>query len=580
MKFYKLSHIKLRKRIFTGYFLTGFIALIILFISFLSFNNLFGEFKRFAYFSENAQLGLYISRDVIELQRNSDLYMQDGHISAAKQVDYTYKKILLLLTQFKSMDINGLESSIRSIRSHLDSFYQTFEKVKNQRELQSQLLNVEMRKAISYCEDLIMTYQSNHKQSNNKINNITSKLLTHVLLVEKNTYRYFDSLDAEHIKLTRGNLTVSLKLLKQLDELESEAALQLNLKEINKVLKQYRALFVEAVQRTRGYLYMVNVIMAADAYETLYQSQNLAQYIEREMNQIETSISQRINFISTSTMVVGLVFILLISLFSYWIGHSIADPIRHLTQTFRQLAKGHANTPIARYEVNDEIGELTHAAEVFREKNFETRELLKNYRNLSEQLEHKVTERTQELEAANKRLQGLSNTDGLTGLSNRRYFDATFERECSQAVRSNLSIAVLMIDVDYFKLYNDHYGHQAGDDALKMVAAILQQRLQRKTDYAARYGGEEFVAILQDTDSNTALGIAEDIRQNLENKNHPHAKSPIGKLTLSIGVCVRLPEEELHNSDDLLKQADKALYQSKGNGRNRVTLLPFSHQQE
>jgi diguanylate cyclase (GGDEF)-like protein len=170
------------------------------------------------------------------------------------------------------------------------------------------------------------------------------------------------------------------------------------------------------------------------------------------------------------------------------------------------------------------------------------------------------------LSEANERLSELASQDGLTGLSNRRKFDERLLTECSRASRTNASLALLILDVDFFKQYNDNYGHAFGDACLKQVALVLQEA-RRATDLAARIGGEEFALILPDTDIGGAAVVAEGIRARIEGLHLPHAKSPLGIVTVSVGVAVA-NSDALTSARDLMLAADKALYKAKSGGRN------------
>lgn len=171
------------------------------------------------------------------------------------------------------------------------------------------------------------------------------------------------------------------------------------------------------------------------------------------------------------------------------------------------------------------------------------------------------------LVAANRKLEQLAREDGLTGLANRRQFDVSLEAELARARRDGTSIALVMMDVDHFKLFNDCYGHLVGDDCLRRVALAIRSGISRETDVAARYGGEEFAAILPGTDLAGAMAVAEHIRTNVMQLNIRHALSSWGRVTLSIGVAAWVPSVEA-SSSTLLSCADKALYSAKDAGRN------------
>lgn len=169
-------------------------------------------------------------------------------------------------------------------------------------------------------------------------------------------------------------------------------------------------------------------------------------------------------------------------------------------------------------------------------------------------------------------LERHSTADGLTGIPNRRYFDTTMERELSFARRQKLPLALLYIDIDYFKNYNDHYGHQAGDETLKQVARAISEMARRDTDTAARLGGEEFGLLLQGTDVAHAQHIAEMLRQRIRQLAIPHVKSLINDhITLSIGVVSMVPGNDTV-AEDIIGRADRALYHAKHNGRDRVSV--------
>lgn len=184
-------------------------------------------------------------------------------------------------------------------------------------------------------------------------------------------------------------------------------------------------------------------------------------------------------------------------------------------------------------------------------------------------LEIKIKELS-ELKAANFNLENLSYTDGLTGISNRRNFDSYIEMSWNNCLNSNKPLSLIMMDIDYFKLYNDNYGHIKGDDCLKAVAKELSKSAKRTLDLSARYGGEEFVIILPETHKDGAEVIAEEIRKNIINLDIPHESSPISKnVTLSLGVTTMVPNNQ-HTISEFINDADKALYEAKSLGRNRT----------
>jgi diguanylate cyclase (GGDEF)-like protein len=163
----------------------------------------------------------------------------------------------------------------------------------------------------------------------------------------------------------------------------------------------------------------------------------------------------------------------------------------------------------------------------------------------------------------------LSRTDSLTGLNNRRALDDLLENEWQRAGRSGESLSILFVDIDYFKAYNDAYGHQAGDDALAAVARCISGNIRRPGDSAARYGGEEFVIVLPSTTGPGALGVAETIRHEVAALGIEHATSAQGRITVSIGVAT-WQGKKADTVESVVKAADEALYTAKAAGRNTV----------
>lgn len=182
--------------------------------------------------------------------------------------------------------------------------------------------------------------------------------------------------------------------------------------------------------------------------------------------------------------------------------------------------------------------------------------------------ERKRTE--QRLLSLQKELEELSFRDGLTGVANRRKFDAVFDAEWLEARRNAQPLSLILCDVDCFKRYNDHYGHVEGDDCLRQVARVLSSSANRPRDFVARYGGEEFVLLLPASDERAALAVARRCRQALAEARIAHADSPVGPwLTLSMGLGTRVPNA----ADDpvrFLAQVDARLYRAKQAGRDRI----------
>lgn len=196
---------------------------------------------------------------------------------------------------------------------------------------------------------------------------------------------------------------------------------------------------------------------------------------------------------------------------------------------------------------------------------------LARQRGLLEQQNRLLQQYSAKLEAANLSLTELSITDSLTGLGNRRHFDEVLRTEWERARRGAKPLALLLIDIDCFKDYNDCYGHQAGDDCLMQVAAVLRASLRRAGDLAARYGGEEFVVVPVDADLEQARQLAESLCRAVAAQALAHVRSPHGRVTISIGVAALVPSADTPGGGaGLIQRADAALYRAKEGGRNKV----------
>ncbi len=187
-----------------------------------------------------------------------------------------------------------------------------------------------------------------------------------------------------------------------------------------------------------------------------------------------------------------------------------------------------------------------------------------------EQAERSLRITQDKLEELNQGLERMAMQDGLTGLANRRMFDITLNEEFNRAMRSGASLALIMIDVDAFKKFNDAYGHPEGDECLKKIAIAVSESQNRPGDFVARYGGEEMAVLLPDTDLAGAVAVAERIRSAVRNLAMPHPSNPAGVVTVSCGVDAMVPVRNQTIPADLLISADSALYAAKNSGRDHV----------
>lgn len=223
-------------------------------------------------------------------------------------------------------------------------------------------------------------------------------------------------------------------------------------------------------------------------------------------------------------------------------------------------------------EIEDKIKGIEAGADDFICKPFNKLELLARVKSLLriKHLHDELEQKIRELEAAKKELYELAITDGLTGLNNYRYFNEQLKHELSRAKRHNLNVSAIMLDIDYFKNYNDTNGHPAGDEVLRTIAKLIHSNI-RKIDIAARYGGEEFALLLVETDKNSAAIVADKIKKIVEDYPFINQETqPNNKITVSIGVAT-YPLDN-NDPDQIISIADQRLYKAKELGRNRVIL--------
>ncbi|MBO9997509.1 MAG: GGDEF domain-containing protein [Cyanobacteria bacterium SID2] len=226
-------------------------------------------------------------------------------------------------------------------------------------------------------------------------------------------------------------------------------------------------------------------------------------------------------------------------------------------------------------ELFSEIARLRREVETLKLEKYDLEILVETITEHADAIEVELRSRNQEivklnhqLALANKELEQLANVDGLTSLANRRHFDATLDREWKRLAREGQPLSLVLGDIDFFKRYNDSYGHQAGDECLRRVAQAFEQASKRPSDLAARYGGEEMAAILPNTESRGGIHVATEIHNFVESMKLEHTASPIHKyVTLSLGVATIVPDLKLPPTR-LVNQADTALYTAKKNGRN------------
>ena len=273
-------------------------------------------------------------------------------------------------------------------------------------------------------------------------------------------------------------------------------------------------------------------------------------------------------------LLAGLSFLGIAGLMHFYVNGQVIAQLSWLSSSMQKLAAGHLNINLPPTGPS-ELGRLGAALHQFRNitADARTREEALEVSNLrAQQALEALEEKTVELEIVNKKLIELSIKDPLTGLFNRRHFDETLQFEWDRAGHGDKAIALLLLDVDHFKSFNDCYGHQAGDECLKELASVFKNHARRAGDVAARYGGEEFCIICPYMDNNKAKALADNICTAVSKLKLLHKGSPFGVVTVSIGYAVAEPpyENSISSPHRLLRTADAAMYKAKNSGRNCV----------
>jgi len=281
-----------------------------------------------------------------------------------------------------------------------------------------------------------------------------------------------------------------------------------------------------------------------------------------------------LNNVKSYALDIGLLLFLVAISLIIIINYYITRPIKQLVSMSVAIAEN-KSVIINSYHGIGELAVLEQEFNIMKEmlearfkEQKQAEEKLKEY---SEHLEELVLKRTQELTQANEHLKSLSEIDPLTQIFNRRVYENRLTQEIISAKRSEQPLSLIIIDIDYFKNYNDNYGHDSGDDALKKIALTIKETVPRDTDTTARIGGEEFVVLMPSTNSQGAYLVAENIRTNIKALAIKHESSEvINIMTVSIGISTL--SGTLLNEIDLFKQADLALYLAKEEGRNQCKL--------
>ena len=280
----------------------------------------------------------------------------------------------------------------------------------------------------------------------------------------------------------------------------------------------------------------------------------------------EADFMEHINANTRTTVLLCLNSLIIAITLGTIINQWISQSIFRLSDAAGAIASGELDQRVE----TQKIKELELLAQSFNSMTQRLQALFHNLEKANTNLEQRVANRTKELQQANEQWQRLANIDSLTQISNRHCFDRNLDQQWRRCLREQKPIALILCDVDYFKAYNDFYGHPTGDRCLQQIARAISATVKRPNDLVARYGGEEFAVILPNTDLDGAICVAEDIRSQIQQLKIRHLGSQINQyVTISCGVTSQIPTQDL-SAEWLIALADRALYEAKNQGRNRL----------
>jgi diguanylate cyclase (GGDEF)-like protein len=351
--------------------------------------------------------------------------------------------------------------------------------------------------------------------------------------------------------------------LKQLQKVEETTLspevirkIKKNVEEIQQTSKDIFSIQINEKTLKTAADYMYKMDQKGDQTKELIEQHH--RFYHEKLSLLEERSQNNIKTMNIMTISIWVVLFFIGTTVLYFFNNDVKIPIEKLSQGFRGVS--HGRWSHVSLEKKDELGMLAS----------EFNSMVERLGTTYEDLENEVRARTKELNDLNKKLEEMAVTDGLSGLYNHKYFQEKLKEEYNRAVRYKRKLALFMIDIDHFKEFNDDFGHQAGDYAIKVVSGILKEE-SRSTDLVARYGGEEFAILSPEMNSLKAIRFAQRLRKKIENiKLTGKGKAVESSITISIGISL-YPNID-GTPETLLLFADEALYKAKRNGRNQVIL--------
>ncbi len=395
-----VKKVRLKSRIVAGFVIAGTVSVIVLGASWVNNHRISQRFGQFAELNRRAQSEFRIAQMLSEIQASTQVFTLQGQKSAALDVHRKVDLLKQMLADNRRVPGGGAGPRLNRIASHLDAYLKTFELVERQRARRTELVERDLFEAAAAAETTITNLKPSAGLD-------PDAAVRELLRAQRSARRYLEGLDAANVRAAKASIGKARVALggpappTALHVGAADSRVAGTPAEAVRRLNTYEARFLEAVQRTRGYLYLVNVVMAAEASEVRYAARNLerinAVRVADEVVAFEADV-RRTATITTSMVIVAMLVLLA---FSIALLRSITEPIEGLSKTFRELARGSQDTAIAPYPVDDEIGELSAAASVFRSRNIETERLLDQSRALTRELgrnEKELRESNEELE--------------------------------------------------------------------------------------------------------------------------------------------------------------------------------------
>jgi len=388
-----MEFMTIRTKIYVTVLLSGLFFIAIAFTAYHTITGLAEHFEETSRVNDQAKRYLGLVRDVEKLKRHVQSFTYTGYDDSATEAKKLYADILDILSQGAPPPQMEVDNNFHAIEVHLRRYKETFNELEKQRN-SGQKLRDDIRKFAQEFEETMERYTRDTRSDSRRA--LAHAVETDMLVAEKGAFRYYETLDNDYVKNAKTTLKNAQSNLKKLIAAEPDAAQAARLRQLSDTLNDYTKAFVRSVQHTRGYLSLVNVVMAAEAYEVLYQADIIAKAADRVIVSIQGSVNEHITRSIQTITIAAVIFFLLMTPLSFVIIRSVVTPLGRLTRSFTELSDGRTDAPIPDYNVNDEIGALTKAAIVFQRRNVETQTLL----DLSETLRRDLLSSQERLRVA------------------------------------------------------------------------------------------------------------------------------------------------------------------------------------